>query len=421
MAFESVVVRTLKNGVTPVDGVYRQDFVIADVILASLRDTNTGAPAVVSTYHWQLIGRPEGSVAGGAGPEPIELGNTSTATFTVDNDAGYPHDGAYVLQCTINEGSTTERKVQQMGVRLSGLTTADGRTLRMIGGFEDEFKDTSEANVRQGWAMMLNRWLRFLTAAGGGGGPATVVTGTFTNAEAVPITRGQIVRVFGDGSVKLADALVALIPEKALVGVVADVSIAAAASGNIALLGLAQVAFDAGLTLGRDPVYLSSAFAPIGRATNVPPDGDTIVPLGVVVNASTYAGVAGDKATVLLNPPPPPYISRRSVQSSVLNLGPGLATLLSIPLRIGYVYHLDATVIEGGTGAGAASGGSFRIQATCSSAGLLGAPSTQHLISSGGYLADIDVLAGSARIRTSGGSLWVATVDVSAVLVAPPA
>ena len=165
MAFENVQVTSTRNAVSPIIG-YRQDLVIADVIVASLT-SNVG----VSSFRWELVGRPEGSVAGGAGPEPIFLSASATATFTVDSDTGFNKDGTYIVQCTLNGGSPTETRIRAALVRLTGITISGSRPLRKIGGFES-LDDSSVAATIQGWATQLNRWLeqvRTLTGGGGGG------------------------------------------------------------------------------------------------------------------------------------------------------------------------------------------------------------------------------------------------------------
>lgn len=165
MAFSGVQINSTLNGVDPVTG-YREDLSIGDVVLLSL-SSNSG----VTSYRWELVGRPEGSSAGGAGPEPINLGTSSTATFTVDNDSGFPKDGSYVIHCVLNDGSPSRTRIRVELARLSGLTTIDGRTLRMLGGYETD-EDTADPTIRQGWSKMLNRWLR-LAASGNGSAPPT--------------------------------------------------------------------------------------------------------------------------------------------------------------------------------------------------------------------------------------------------------
>lgn len=174
MAFETVLIHSTRNGGTPING-YRQDLVIGDVIALTLSSSIN-----VSSYQWWILGRPEGSVAGGAGPEPINLGTSSGASFTVDSDASYPKDGSYIVACQVNINTPTETMITGELVRLSGLTTPDGRALRMLGAFEVN-QDTSAPSVNQGWATMMNRWLRYL-ATGGTGDHKVLVDGSDTTA-----------------------------------------------------------------------------------------------------------------------------------------------------------------------------------------------------------------------------------------------
>lgn len=164
MAFEALQVQSTVSGVTVVG--YREDLdsYIGDTVTVQLT-----SQIGVSSYEWSLIGRPEGSSAGGTGPEPIFLGTGLSASFVVDSDSPYPRDGMYVVQCRINAGAPNETVKTAGLVRLSALTTADGRTLRMIGGFET-FEDTSDPLVRQGWCTMVNRWFRVLASGAGAGG-----------------------------------------------------------------------------------------------------------------------------------------------------------------------------------------------------------------------------------------------------------
>src|SRR2546425_7263024 len=103
MAFEGVQIKSVKTppGGAPVVG-WREDLAIGDVLVFSLT-SNVG----VSSFKWELVGRPEGSVAGGAGPEPVFLGAGATASITVDSDTPYPRDGTYDVQCTVNDGTPT--------------------------------------------------------------------------------------------------------------------------------------------------------------------------------------------------------------------------------------------------------------------------------------------------------------------------
>ena len=168
MAFESVGISTTRNGTAAVVG-YREDLAVADAIVCTLTSS-----VGISSYKWELVGRPEGSVAGGAGPEPLPLGTASSASFTVDNDTGFHRDGTYVVRCTVNIGAPNETRIDTIIARLSGASLADGRTLRKPGAFES-LEDTATATSFLGWAKQVNRWLEYVRAGAlaSGGAPST--------------------------------------------------------------------------------------------------------------------------------------------------------------------------------------------------------------------------------------------------------
>ena len=172
MAFANVQITSTRNALVPIVG-WRQDLAPGNVIALSLTDT-TG----VSSFRWELVGRPEGSLAGGAGPEPILLSTGATAGFTVDNDVGIIRDGTYIVHCTLNGGSPTETIITVGLARLAAGLSFNGLPLRKMGGFENQ-EDTHEPLVKQGWAKMLDRWLGLVQMGGGGGGivGATGATG----------------------------------------------------------------------------------------------------------------------------------------------------------------------------------------------------------------------------------------------------
>ena len=87
MPFENVTIRVRKDSTSPMD-MWRQDATAGSVMSFSLSDTRG-----VHTYAWRLVGRPEGSGAGGGGPEPLSLGTSQTANITVDLR------GAYIVEC----------------------------------------------------------------------------------------------------------------------------------------------------------------------------------------------------------------------------------------------------------------------------------------------------------------------------------
>lgn len=168
MSFESVQIRSSLNGIDPVTG-WRQDVSQGDLVSMSLTDSTN-----VTSRQWWLVGRPEGSGAGGAGPEPINLGTGARASFTVDSDGPMAYlDGTYIVHCVINPGSTSEATIKVGLSRLTGLLDPNGLPLRKLGGYEVD-EDTNEPNTKQGWLKMLNRWLGYLAFTSGGGGTLAV-------------------------------------------------------------------------------------------------------------------------------------------------------------------------------------------------------------------------------------------------------
>lgn len=157
MSFDSTTIGLSINGNTPV-ATWRQDAAAGNSIVASL-----SSAVGVNTYSWQLVGRPEGSTAGGTGPEPISLGTATTCAFTVDIP------GTYIVSCLLNGGAPDATIITAGIAILETITTSDGRTLRLLGPGETN-QDVSDPTVAQGWIKELNRWLRYLSAVSGGGG-----------------------------------------------------------------------------------------------------------------------------------------------------------------------------------------------------------------------------------------------------------
>jgi hypothetical protein len=176
MAFETVQIKTTLNGLNSITGP-RQDAAIADVVVASLTST-----VGVTSFKWQLKGRPEFSAAGGGGNPPWPLGAGTTSTFTVDSDAGgVARDGTYVIECVLNEGSPTETHITSFVARVSGLTVsapaASVVSLRKLGVFESLEDIISINGTIQGWATQLNRWLRAIQDIVAAGSGVTSVNG----------------------------------------------------------------------------------------------------------------------------------------------------------------------------------------------------------------------------------------------------
>lgn len=177
MAFENVVIVSTRNGVSPVSG-YRQDLVAGDVMGLSL-----SSMVGVSSVRWRLIGRPEYSAAGGAGPEPVLLATAPTSSFTVDADVGSVGlDGTYDIEATINPGSPGEVRKTTILCRLSALTISGiggSRSLRKISGCES-LEDTSVPTILQGWATQINRWLELVRQIATGGGIIETLSGAYS-------------------------------------------------------------------------------------------------------------------------------------------------------------------------------------------------------------------------------------------------
>ena len=175
MAFDNVQIVSTRTGAASITG-WRQDLVIGDVMAMQLTDT-TG----VSSYRWELVGRPEGSIAGGPGPEPILLSTGATAGFTVDSDVGMIRDGTYIVHCTLNGGTPTETVISVGLARLAPGLSFNGLPLRKLGGFET-LEDTADPPTQQGWCKMLDRWLGFIQVGGGGPPPGATTLAIAYNA-----------------------------------------------------------------------------------------------------------------------------------------------------------------------------------------------------------------------------------------------
>lgn len=178
MAFESVQITSRRNGASPITGTSREDLVAGDVVGLALSST-----VGVTTVLWELLGRPELSTAGGAGPEPIALATAPTASFTVDADVGAVHkDGTYLVRATINPGSPGQVRKTAALARTCGLTIpgiGGSRSLRKPGGCES-LEDTSVPNRRTGYETADNRWKELLLTIATGGGVIETLAGAYS-------------------------------------------------------------------------------------------------------------------------------------------------------------------------------------------------------------------------------------------------
>ncbi|MGA7740399.1 MAG: hypothetical protein WCE40_01030 [Polyangia bacterium] len=156
MSFDSTTIGLSINGNTPV-ATWRQDAAAGNSIVASL-----SSAVGVNTYSWQLVGRPEGSTAGGTGPEPISLGTATTCAFTVDIP------GTYIVSCLLNGGAPDATIITAGIAILETVLSPDNLPLRLLGPGETS-QDIAEPLVAQGWLKMLNRWLKLVATQGASG------------------------------------------------------------------------------------------------------------------------------------------------------------------------------------------------------------------------------------------------------------
>lgn len=263
MAFENVQIISKRGGLLPILG-WRQDLAQSDVIDLSLND-NTG----VTSYKWLLVGRPEGSIAGGAGPEPVLLGNLATAGFTVDADVGFAYrDGTYIVHCVLNMGTPTETTITVGLARMSGLVDAEGRPLRRLGGFEVAedvgVVAVGDTSIRQGWLKMLNRWLGKVASMSGPVPGAQNLNQTYDTG-AAPAAQRMIISAAKGGAIKIIEGADATNELLSFLAADSDTLIDFLKTGQIVLYeeGLkAEGGFALGKNTVLEPLTLSFKSAP---------------------------------------------------------------------------------------------------------------------------------------------------------------
>ena len=161
-------IRSLRNGLTPVDDASRDDLVAGDVVTVAAIDPAT-------TYAWSLVFVPEGSTAAFSG-DPTAV---SPGTFTVDLD------GPYLVRLVTNAATPSE---STQYVRLRALTAA-GLRLVAAGERRDGTGIIPVDASPEGWANDQNYNLQTLESLIASGGTHTErVRVDFTFATPSPIS-----------------------------------------------------------------------------------------------------------------------------------------------------------------------------------------------------------------------------------------
>jgi len=145
-------IRSLQNGINPIDGASRDDLVVGDVVTVSSLDAAT-------TYAWVLVFAPEGSVATFTGSTSAP----SPGDFTVDLE------GPYLVRLTVDAGLAGE-SIQY--VRLRALTAGLGLHLVSAGERRDGTGIIPVDIDPEGWANEQNENLLALETAVLAGAPA---------------------------------------------------------------------------------------------------------------------------------------------------------------------------------------------------------------------------------------------------------
>ena len=141
----SARIRSLQNGLVPIDEASRDDLVTTDVVTVQSLDAAT-------TYSWTLMYTPEGSTATFSGSSAA----VSPGTFTVDVV------GPYLVRLIVDAGLATENAQY---VRLRALTTGLGLTLVSAGERRDGTGIIPVDVDTVGWANEQNANLLALETA----------------------------------------------------------------------------------------------------------------------------------------------------------------------------------------------------------------------------------------------------------------
>lgn len=132
----AAIIRSLRNGGTPVSGASRDDLRAADLITCNAVGTST-------TYAWTMVYRPQGSVAAFSG----DVTQQSPGSFTVDLE------GPYLVRLTVNLGLPTE---STQFVRLRFLTVLGDLKLIAAGEQNDGAVPVPVDATTDGWANEQN-------------------------------------------------------------------------------------------------------------------------------------------------------------------------------------------------------------------------------------------------------------------------
>ena len=163
----AATIRSLRNGLAPVDNASRDDLVAGDVVTVT-------ALAPATTYAWSLVFIPDGSTAAFSGSATA----VSPGSFTVDLS------GPYLVRLVTDAGLPTQ-DVEY--VRLRALTTSLGLRLVAAGERRDSSGVIPVDASPEGWANDQNYNLQALEAAIAGTAGATILSLPFTFATTTAI------------------------------------------------------------------------------------------------------------------------------------------------------------------------------------------------------------------------------------------
>lgn len=214
-------IRSLRNGIDPIDEASRDDLQIGDVVTVSSLDAAT-------TYNWTIVfapqdlaGNPSSATFSGV---PTDI---SPGSFTVD------HEGAYLIRLVVDAGLPTE---DSQYVRLRALTSSLMLALVSAG----ERRDSSgvipvDVDI-EGWANEQNQNLLVLEnaiLAGTGALSAVLSVGNISNGNDIELTTGDslvgqtdLVLLANSGNVEISST-----------GAASDISLNPGVAGEVVVNG----------------------------------------------------------------------------------------------------------------------------------------------------------------------------------------